>query len=160
MQVEHRLTGARPHVEHRPISLLDPALPRDLGRGQMAAAKDLRISFLGFFQSCKVPLRNDKHMRRRLGLDVFKGEDVFILINFFRWNLAANDAAKKAVGIGHGGSPAGTITPLALLVSPRQLGKSAVLCRQICERLRAHIPGAFKRIVQIGEDEVGKEQQH
>jgi hypothetical protein len=26
---------------------------------------------------------------------------VFIFENFFRWNLAANDAAEEAIGIGH-----------------------------------------------------------
>jgi hypothetical protein len=35
-----------------------------------------------------------------LGIDVFKGEDILILVNFFRRNLAADNAAKKAVAAG------------------------------------------------------------
>jgi hypothetical protein len=41
-------------------------------------------------------LWNDKDMRGRLRGDVFKGEDVLILVNFFAGNLAANDSAKQA----------------------------------------------------------------
>ena len=42
-------------------------------------------------------------MGRRLWIDVFKGEHLFVLINFLGGNLSSNDSAEKAilVRIGH-----------------------------------------------------------
>ena len=37
---------------------------------------------------------NDKNVRRRLGIDIFESEDMFILVNFLGRNLATNYFAK------------------------------------------------------------------
>src|SRR5215469_11563583 len=84
----------------------------------MAAANDLRIGLLGFFQSRKVSLGNNQHVRRRLGMDVFEGQDMFILMNFVGWNLAANDAAKQAVGITHRGLTCGNDSTAGVSCQP------------------------------------------
>jgi hypothetical protein len=39
-------------------------------------------------------------MGRRLGMDVFEREHIVVFKDFLRRNLAANDAAEKAVGSG------------------------------------------------------------
>src|ERR1700728_366855 len=101
VEMKHRLPRSRTNIEHGSISLLDVSLPRNVGRRQMAAPDDLRVLRLGFFQSREMFLRDDQHVRRRLRVDVVKREDVVVLVNFFRRNLAANDAAKKAIGIAH-----------------------------------------------------------
>ena len=101
MQVKDRLSGAGTNVEDSAVSLLDLALAGDHGSGQMAAADDFGVRTFRFFQSGEMAFGDDEHMGRRLRINVFKGEDVFIFEDFFRRNLAANDAAEEAIGIGH-----------------------------------------------------------
>ena len=43
VQVEDRLAGARPHVQHGAIAVFDAALPRHVRGRQMASADDLRF---------------------------------------------------------------------------------------------------------------------
>ena len=66
VQMKHRLPCAGTHVEHGPVSLLDVALARNLGGGQVAAANHFGVLGLRFFQSGKMSLRNHEHMRRSL----------------------------------------------------------------------------------------------
>lgn len=103
MQMEDRLSCARSNVEDGPVALLDVALAGDLRGGQMAAADQFGIFGLGFLQSSEMFLGHDQHVRGRLRIDVFEGEDVLVLVNFLRGNLAADDAAEEAVasGVGH-----------------------------------------------------------
>src|ERR1700727_4096061 len=101
VQMKHRLSRAGSHVEDGAVSLFDVALAGNLGGREMAAADDLRISRLGFFQSRKVFFRNDQNMCRSLRIDVFEGEDVIVFVNFLGGNFAADDTAEKAVGIAH-----------------------------------------------------------
>jgi hypothetical protein len=68
-------------------------------------------------------LRNDEHMGGRLGVDVFKGKYVLVLIDFFGGYLAAKNAAKKAFAIVHGSfTLAETITFQPRLNPPRRHG--------------------------------------
>ena len=67
----------------------------------MAASNDLGVGGFSFLQACEMALWNDEHVGGRLGIDVLKGEDVIVLVNFFCGYFAANDAAEKAVWIGH-----------------------------------------------------------
>ena len=101
MQVKDGLSGAGANIQHGAVSLLDLALAGDHGSGQMAAADNFGVSTFGFLQSCEMPFGNDEHMGRRLRINVFKREDVFIFENLFRRNLAANDAAEEAIWISH-----------------------------------------------------------
>jgi hypothetical protein len=104
MEMKHGLSRARAHVEYRSVSLLDVALARDLRRRQMATSDDFGILSLRFFQSGKVFLWDNQHMRRCLGIDIFKGEYMLVVINLLGRNLAAKNAAEKAIGggIDHG----------------------------------------------------------
>jgi hypothetical protein len=104
VEVEDGLSGAGADVEDGAVSLLDVALAGDLGGGEVAAADDFGVAGLSLFQSGKMLLGNDEDMGGRLCVDVFKGEDVFVLVNSLGGNLAAEDAAEKAVGggVSHG----------------------------------------------------------
>jgi hypothetical protein len=104
VEVEDGLSGAGADVEDGAVSLLDVALAGDLGGGEVAAPDDFGVAGLSLFQSGKMLLGNDEDMGGRLCVDVFKGEDVFVLVNSLGGNLAAEDAAEKAVGggVSHG----------------------------------------------------------
>ena len=51
-----------------------------------------------------VQFGDDEEMDRRPRVDVMEGKNLFVFIDFFARNLAGNDFAKDAVGVGvHGG---------------------------------------------------------
>jgi len=95
--VEDRLSGAGADIENRSVSLLDVALARNLRGGEVTAANDFRVGSFCLFQSRKMFLRNDEHVGRRLGIDVFEGEDVGVLVDFLGGDFSADDATEKAV---------------------------------------------------------------
>ena len=101
MEVEDGLAGSGADVEDGAVSVLEVALAGDFGGGEMAASDEVGVGGLRLFQSGKVAFGNDEHVRRRLGVDVFEGEDVVVFVNFFRGDFVAEDAAEEAVGIGH-----------------------------------------------------------
>lgn len=46
-------------------------------------------------------LGDDEDVGGGLRVDVFEGEDVVVLVDFFGGNFPCDDAAEEAVGIGH-----------------------------------------------------------
>jgi len=104
VQVEDGLPGAGADVEDGAVSLLDVALARYLGGGQVATADDLGVAGLSLFQSGKMLLGNNEHVRGRLGIDVFEGEHMVVFVHLLGGNLAAEDAAEKTIGgsVSHG----------------------------------------------------------
>src|SRR5579864_119450 len=126
VQVKDGLSSAGANVEDGAVSLLDFALAGDHGSSQMTAADDFGVAAFCFFQSCKMAFGNDEHMGRRLRINVFKREHVFVFKNFFRGNLAANDAAEEAIGIGHSWVTCGeTITKVRLTPQPSSLHRES-----------------------------------
>lgn len=101
VQVKDGLACTGADIKDRSVSMFDVALARNLRCSEMAAADDLCVGGFGFLQSSKMTLRNDEYMRRRLRIDVFEGKDMLIFINFLGRNLAADDAAEKAIRISH-----------------------------------------------------------
>ena len=106
MQMEDRLPCAGADVEDRAVSLLDVALARDPRRRKMAIPDQFGIRGFCFFQSRKMFLGNDEHVRGRLRTDVFESENVFVFVDFLRRNFAADNTAEKATGgrVGHSGA--------------------------------------------------------
>jgi hypothetical protein len=92
--MEDGLSGAGADVEDGAVSLLDVALASDLCSGEVAAADDFRVDGLGLSQSGEMFFGNDKDVRRGLRFDVFEGEDMFVLVNFFSEDFAADHAAE------------------------------------------------------------------
>jgi len=103
VQVKDGLARSGPDVQHSPIASLDVPLARDLRGREVAAANDLGVAFLRFFQPREMPSRNDQYMGGRLWIDVFKGEHMGVFMDLFGGNFTADDAAEKAIraGIGH-----------------------------------------------------------
>lgn len=97
VEVKDRLAGARSNIEHCPVSVFNAALARNLGRREMTTADDFRVFTMGFFQSTHMPLGNNQHMGRGLGIDVLKRVSVFIFINFLGGNFTRNDPAEQTV---------------------------------------------------------------
>jgi hypothetical protein len=104
VQMKHRLAGARTHIQHGTISVLDIALAGNLGGGQVALANHFGVFRLRFLQSGKMPFGNDQDMRGGLRLKVVESEDMIVLENLPRGNFAAQNAAEEAVCgfVGHG----------------------------------------------------------
>jgi hypothetical protein len=104
VEMKYRLPRSWTHVQHGPVSLLNVPLTCNLSRSQVAAADHFSVFSLRFFQSTKMSLGDNQYMGRSLRVDIFEGQHVLVLVNFLRGNLAAENAAEKAVagGVGHG----------------------------------------------------------
>ena len=100
VEMKHRLPCPGTYVQNRAVSFLDVALACDLRCGEIAAADHFGVLSLSFLPSGKMFLRDYQHVRRGFGIDVLKGEDVLILVDFLRGNLAAQNAAEKTVAGG------------------------------------------------------------
>src|SRR5579864_9636400 len=83
----------------------------------MAAADDFCVGGLGFFEAGEMSLRNNEHVGGRLRPDVFEGEHVFIFVNLFSGNLAANHAAEQAIRVCHCYLPGGNDNTAAQTLS-------------------------------------------
>ena len=94
VQMKNRLARSRSHIQHCSISILNPALARNICRSHMTEPDDLRIRGRCLFQTANMFLGNDKHMRRSLRIDVLKRECMLVFINLFGRNLTSNDPAK------------------------------------------------------------------
>lgn len=99
--MKDRLSRTRTNIKNGAVSVFDLALAGDFSRREMAAADQFGIVSLGLFQSRKMLLGDDEHVRGRLRIDVFKGQNVLVFMNFLRGNLSSDDAAEKTIGIGH-----------------------------------------------------------
>jgi hypothetical protein len=102
MQMENRLSSPRTDIEYGAVPLFNVALTGDVSGSEMAAPDDFGIIGPGLFQSVKMFLRNDQNVRGRLRADVFKSENVVVLVHLPRGNLAAKDAAEQAIRVAHG----------------------------------------------------------
>ncbi len=101
VHVENRLSGARSDIQNGAVSILNFALAGDFCSSQMALSDDIGVIGLSFLQPGEMAFGNHEHMRGSLRLNVFEREDVVVFIDFFRGNLSADDAAEKAVRVGH-----------------------------------------------------------
>src|SRR5271157_3061262 len=97
MQMEHRLSRARPNVVDGAISVLDTALTAELRRDELAIAEDLGVFRRGFLQSHNVPLGNNEHVGRRFGVDVFENVHLVVFVNLLRRDLPRDDLAEEAI---------------------------------------------------------------
>jgi hypothetical protein len=113
VEVEDGLARACSAIGHGAIAIEQLQLSRKLRRHEVHLA-DHRLIFLGgFVQGSKMFAGDDEDMRGRLRTDVFKREDIVVLVNDFRGDLFRRDFAKQTVHA-HG--------PL-LMASPNLPGK-------------------------------------
>src|SRR5215831_4908548 len=97
VQMENGLSRVRAYVVHRAKSVLQLALPGDLGGDQMGVADNLSIRLGQVIDTGNVSFGDNQDVRGRAGLDVFKGEDLLIFVNFLRRYGAGDDLAEEAV---------------------------------------------------------------
>jgi len=102
MHVKHGLSGFRSDVKDSAIAIFDSAFSSDFSRCKVKAPNEFSIFRLGFVQSAHMFLRNNQHVRGRLGVDVFEGEGVFIFMYFPGRHFAFNDPAKETIVHGAG----------------------------------------------------------
>ena len=100
MQMENGLARVRAYVVHRAKSVLQLALLGDLSGDQVGIANNLCVRLGQVIDTDNMFLRDNQHMCRRAGFDVFKGEDLLIFINFLRRYGSGNDLAEEAVSHG------------------------------------------------------------
>jgi hypothetical protein len=98
VKVEHGLPRAGADVQDGAVALLDIAIAGDLGSREVAAADNFSVRSFGFIQSREMSFGDDKNVSRGLRADVLKSEDVVIFVDFFRGDLAAEDATEEARG--------------------------------------------------------------
>ena len=97
VQVKDRLAGARAHVEHGSIAILDAALPSDLRRRELTLPDQLSVFGHRFLQPVDMPLGHDQNMGWSLRVDIVEREGMFVFVDFFGRDFPANDAAKQTV---------------------------------------------------------------
>ena len=97
VHVEDRLTGVGPGVDDAAVALRVSELLRDLRGGEEELARDLRVVGAEVVEGGYVLLGDDEHVRRGLRLDVLEGEDVLVLVDLLRRDLAPDELAEEAV---------------------------------------------------------------
>lgn len=94
MQVEDGLSGARADIQHRAVTVFDRTVVCDARGRQMAEPDQGRVFRRRFLKSGDMFLWNDEDMSRALRMDVFKGKNVIVFMDFPGRNFAANNPAK------------------------------------------------------------------
>ena len=97
MQVVNGLAAIRPVVDHQPVAIRQPQLPRYLACCGEQLAEHGRIFRRGMRVRGKVLLGNKQHMHRRLRVDIRKGQHIIILIEVLGGDGAGGDFAEEAV---------------------------------------------------------------
>src|SRR5690349_2590111 len=98
VDVEDRLPGVAVGVEHHPEAAgRNAALFGDGGRAPRQLADNRVVLRRQLVERRDVALGDDEHMRRGLRLDVFEGQDAFVLVHDLGWQLAVDDLAEKTV---------------------------------------------------------------
>src|SRR5207245_10031923 len=95
--MEDGLARSLPDVEHGAIAIFNAALAGNVRSSQMASANCIGIFTRGFFQSTNVSFGDDKHMRRRLGIDVLECKRVLVFIDVLCGNFSTNNTAEKTI---------------------------------------------------------------
>jgi len=94
VQVEHRLPGPLPDIQHGTVAILNRPLSGNVSRSEEATANEFRVFRLGFLQARNMFLGKDQDVGRALGVDIFKGEGVFVFVNFLGGNFTADNTAE------------------------------------------------------------------
>src|SRR5688572_15714671 len=97
MDVKHRLTTILTVVHYEPEPVGYSFLLCDAPCRVDQMPDDSFVLFLHLRDIDDVLLGDDQHMRRGSGVDVTKCEDLIVLIDFRRWNLASDNFAEDTV---------------------------------------------------------------
>src|SRR5258708_38908283 len=97
--MEDGLAGAGAVVEYGAVAREQVALGGQFGSYQLQLAEQRLVAGLGVVQRDKMFPGANQNVRRRLRVDVFKGEYVLVLINELRGNLFRANFAEQAVRV-------------------------------------------------------------
>ena len=97
MKVVDRLAGIVSAVGNNPVSARQVLLRGNDPDGPKAFRKLGIRGSGGIIQGAYMLLRNHQDMDRRLRIDITESVDIFILIDFLRGDLAADDPAKETI---------------------------------------------------------------
>jgi len=98
MQMKHALPGMWTHISHQPVAgLLYMELARDMRCYSKQFACQRIVLFLQRSHIPDVLLGNDKHMHRRLWVQVLKNVNLVILVHAGGRYLLLRDPAKDAI---------------------------------------------------------------
>ena len=101
MDVKDRLASVAVRVEDRPITASgDAPFPGDGCGAPRQFPDNLIVARRQVVERCDVPLRHQKHVRRRLRVDVVEREHTIVLVDDRAGNLSTDDLAEQAVGHG------------------------------------------------------------
>lgn len=112
MQVEHRLAGRRPVVDHQSIGLAEALIGGHLRGDQQQMAEQALIFGRRIGELWNRLAWHQQQMHRRAGMDVAEGDAVRVLVDDVAGNLAVDDSLEQ--GLGHGsGLQAGELVAYA-----------------------------------------------
>ena len=97
MQMQDRLARARADVVDGAIPVLDVTLARDLSCDQLAIADQFRILGPGLSEIDNVPFGDDQDVRRRLRIDVLKGQGPVVFVDLLAGEFARDNLAEQTV---------------------------------------------------------------
>src|SRR5437660_5747930 len=95
--MKNRLARSRPHIQHRAVAIFNRPLPCNLSRHQVTTPDQLRVFRHGFLQARNMFLRDDQDVGRALRVQIFKGKNMFVFIDFLGGHFAANDPAEQTI---------------------------------------------------------------
>ncbi len=96
--MKHALSCMRTHIRHQPVAgFLYMELARDMRCHSKQFACQCIVLFLQRGDVPDVLLGNDKHMHRRLWIQVLKSVNLIILVHAGGWYLLLRDSAKDAI---------------------------------------------------------------
>src|SRR5688572_20520192 len=101
MDMIHLLMPDPAVIDDRAEAIARTGLARELAGHCQHLAQRRLVRRSRVVQRGEVHLRDDQEMHRRLRSDVGKSDHLAVLVNFFRRDLAADDFAENATGIGH-----------------------------------------------------------
>ena len=98
MEMGHRLTAVGAGVGQEPEPAFgDPLLLCDRSRRQDNPSQQHVMAFRNLEHRRDMPLRQQQHVHRRLGIDVTDRQDLIVLIDALGGNSAGNDFTEDAI---------------------------------------------------------------
>ncbi len=94
MEMENRLACATAVVQDSAVAFEEIAFACKLRGDQLQLAKDGLIVGCGLVQRFEMLARTNQDVRGRLRADVFKSEEIRILVDDLRWNFLRRDFAE------------------------------------------------------------------
>jgi hypothetical protein len=102
MQMKNRLAGPGACIDHGAITRFGkPAIVRDPRSDAKKMAEQSFVPLRRVVERFDVLARDDKHVNRRLRINIFEGDAALVAVNHYGRDLAFGDFTEDAGGCGH-----------------------------------------------------------